>query len=116
MKENETVVPPGLENKIANNRKNMKEKKCETICISPLSPSSCTLPVKSIKIVWLFSDPLRNIFRVFFAKLINQVLCVKCLNFASIKQVSYSIYAKIVESMTVCRHVNVRTNKHNPFF
>ncbi len=32
MKENETVVPPGLENKIANNRKNMKEKKCKTIC------------------------------------------------------------------------------------
>ena len=36
---------------------------------------------------------------------------VKCLNFALIKQVSYSIYAKTVESMTVGGHVNVRTNK-----
>ena len=40
----------------------------------------------------------------------TQKYYVKCLNFALIKQVSYSIYVKTVESMTAGRHVNVRTN------
>ena len=31
---------------------------------------------------------------------------VKCLNFALVKQVSYSIYVKTVESMTAGRQVN----------
>ncbi len=34
---------------------------------------------------------------------------IKLLNFALIKQVSYTIYAKSIESLNVGKHVNVRT-------
>jgi hypothetical protein len=114
MKENETVVPAALENKIANQRKTMKESKYKEICkqrnitFVPFIMYSTGKIHKDgmafLRSLAKHAHDARNISQDTLVK-----YYVKCLNFALIKQVSYSIYAKTIASMTVGRHVNVRT-------
>lgn len=114
MKQGETALPAGFENRIANNRKGEKVKKYKRVCTER--------GVKFVPFIMYSTGKIHKDGMSFLRSLAKyghearQIspdtllkYYIKLLNFALIKQVSYTIYAKSIESLNAGRHVNVST-------
>jgi len=114
MKQGENALPVGFENKIANNRKSEKVRKYKRVCAHRNVKFVPFIMYSNGKIHKDGMSFLRSIAKYGHdARHISQATLlkyyIKLLNFALIKQVSYTIYAKSIESLNVGRHANVRT-------
>ena len=114
MKQGETALPAGFENRIANNRKGEKVKKYKRVCTERGVKFVPFIMYSTGKIHKDGMSFLRSLAKYGHeARQISQDTLlkyyIKLLNFALIKQVSYTIYAKSIESLNVGRHVSTRT-------